>query len=123
MRWEGGDGGDERGDSTAHVGAEFLSILLEIAVSLGGQLAGWEVESGCAEVQWHHSSIEVLGGARWGHEFHGVADIGRLIVQAGGGEVGRKGAPQLYLQLCGHYINTGGSWFLKHPPDSFNKAQ
>ena len=48
MRWEGGD--DERGDSTVHVGV-LLLILSGIAVSLGGQLAGWEVESGCAEVQ------------------------------------------------------------------------
>jgi len=63
VRWEGGDDGDETGDSTAHVGAKFLSFLLGIAVSLGGQLAGWEVESGCAEGQWHRSSVEVLGGA------------------------------------------------------------
>ena len=48
MRWEGGD--DERGDSTVHVGV-LLLILSGIAVSLGGQLAGWEAESGCAEVQ------------------------------------------------------------------------
>ena len=43
MRWEGGD--DERGDSTARAGVEFLTkvlllILSGIAVSLGGRLAG-----------------------------------------------------------------------------------
>lgn len=91
MRWEGGD--DERGDSTVHVGV-LLLILSEIAVSLGGQLAGWEAESGCAEVQWHHSSIEVPGGAHWGHGFRGVADTGRLLVQAGGKKGGEKGAHQ-----------------------------
>ena len=100
MRWEGGD--DERGDSTVHVGVEFLTkvlllILSGIAVSLGGRLAGWEAESGCVEVQWHHSSIEVLGGAHWGHGFRGVADTGRLLAQAGGKKWGEKGAHQ---QLC-----------------------
>ena len=113
MRWEGGDDGDERGDSTARVGVEFLTkvlllILSGIAVSLGGRLAGWEAESGCAEVQSHHSSIEVPGGAHWGHGFHGVADIGRLIAQAGekggGGREKRSTSSTCMCYNSGHYI-------------------